>query len=294
MEVDIGIIFDCTIRNNGTASYCIPALKSIPGVTVTHYFPRGTLPKHDFYLYIDDGMDHISWLPPHPSAYWAIDTHLGYGYRVWKARQFDRAFVAQLPAVAGFTKDGVQKVQWLPLACHPEAHITRQQFIDRGALSNNFDLTEEWDWAFVGFMQDSRVAGHNNRIDHLDALQRALPNCRIAVNRFFESMALVYIKSRLGFNVSIKRDLNMRVFEVMSTGVPLLTNRDVDGLGELFTEGSDFIGYKGIDEMVEIAGTSLKNEALRRSIAVSGLDKVRSAHTYQHRMRTIIKEMSHV
>ena len=287
--MNIGCTWNCEIRNNGTASYCMPALKEL-GHTVKHYQGRGPVGAHDFYLYVDDGRDDMSWNPPHPCAYWAIDTHLGYDYRLWKASYFDRVFVAQKEAVDQFAKDGVA-AEWLPLACHPFAHPSKEELIGREWPAES--LEEKWDWSFVGFLNDAKGEGSHSRVDYLDALQAAIPNGWISVNVFFEHMAQRFINARLGFHVSIKNDLAMRVFEVLSTGTALLVNRDAVGLSDLFTEGEDFFGYTGPEEMVEVAKIALSDEALRRRIAGNGFSKVRAGHKYTDRMATIIERMNH-
>lgn len=288
--MNIGCTWDCTIRNNGTASYCMPALKEL-GHTVKHYQAMGECQKHDFYLYVDDGRDDKKWLPPHPNAYWAIDTHLGYGYRLWKAAQFDRVFVAQKDAVEQFKKDGIKHVEWLPLACHPMAHPNKEELISRGFPEK--DLTRRHQIAFVGFLNDAKGEGFNSRVDYLDRLFAEFPQSWVAVNLFFEQMAVRFVQAQLGFNISIKQDLNMRCFEVMSTGTPLLTNRNVHGIGDLFEEGVDYFGYEGPDEMVEVAKLALNDDTLRRTIAGTGFNRVRARHTYKHRMETICEVMKH-
>ena len=290
--MNIGVAANCELRNNGTFAYCHAALKGLAGLDVQHFQPRGEVPKKDFWIYIDDGRDDLQWLPPHPCAYYAIDTHLGYGYRLWKARQFDRVFVAQKDAVGQMKRDGVENVAWLPLGCHPAAHISRQEFIDRGAPAE--DLKQDWDVAFVGFLNDSREVGFNNRVDYLDRLFREFPNSWLSVNVFFEEMALRFVRARLGFNISIKRDLNMRVFEVMSTGTALLTNRNVEGIDDFFEEGVDYFGYESPEEMIEAAHAALADPDNLARVAASAFQKVRSKHTYADRMKVIVEEMAHV
>jgi spore maturation protein CgeB len=139
-------------------------------------------------------------------------------------------------------------------------------------------------------MQDERQPGFNNRIDYLDALFRAYPNSWLSANVFFEPMAQRFVKARAGFNISIKRDLNMRVFEIMSTGTPLLTNRNVEGLGDLFNSGEHYWGYDGLEDLVEKAGYLLELSDIKRDgMAARALHEVRSKHTYKHRMQTIIE-----
>jgi spore maturation protein CgeB len=139
-------------------------------------------------------------------------------------------------------------------------------------------------------MQDERQPGFNNRIDYLDTLFRAYPRSWLSANVFFEQMAQRFVKSRVGFNISIKRDLNMRVFEIMSTGTALLTNRNVEGLEDLFTEDQDFFGYENLEDLEAAADKVMMLSQLERDlVASSALHKVRSQHTYKHRMQTIVE-----
>ena len=292
--MNIGVAFNADIRNNGTATFARVALKEIAkenGWTVQHWRPGGEPPKKDWWIYIDDGRDEITWTPPRPWAYWAVDTHLGYAYRLWKARQADRVFVAQKPAVEDFKRDGVKHVEWLPLACQPDAHPTYSELLAKGFAAA--DLTLMWDWAFVGFFGGA-PDGCNDRVAYLDRLQREIPNGWITPGVFFEDMAIRYVKARLGFNISIKNDLNMRCFEVMGMGVPLLTNRDVVGIDELFEEGKHFIGYQGPDEMVAVAREALRHPEETARIGVAGLEEARGRHTYKHRMKVVAEEMKGV
>jgi len=290
----VACTYNCDIRNNGTATYAMRALKEIEGIEAFHIRSpqeEGKCPKADVYIYVDDGRDEIKWIPPKPNAYWAVDTHLGYGYRLWKAKQFDRVFVAQREAVSQFKEDGVT-AEWLPLACHPEAHPDKQQLIAAGMKSE--ELGKEWDIAFVGFLNEGNGTGTNNRVAYLDKLFKAFPNSWLSTNVFFESMAMRYVKAKLGFNISIKNDLNMRVFEVLSTGTSLLTNRDVDGLDEFLVDGEDYFGYQGKEEMVEVAKKALANDNVRSQVAKNGLVKVRAKHTYKHRMTRVLERMRNV
>mgnify|MGYP001570702056 CR=1 FL=1 len=289
----IGLTWNSEIRDNGTAFYFRRALERMVAggglAEVKHYQARGEVGKHDWYFYVDDGRDDLKWLPPHPCAYYAIDTHLGYGYRLWKARHFDRVFVAQKDAVAQMKHDGVPWVEWLPLACDPEHHATATELQAKGVPDSM--LEREWDAAFVGFLRDDTHPAMNNRIEYLDTLFREIPKSWLSVNVFHEGMALRYVKSRVGFNVSVKRDLNMRVFEVMSTGTPLLTNRNVEGIEELFEDGVHYVGYEGPQEAVERAKWMLAHRDEANAIGRCGHAEVRARHTYRHRVETIAAEM---
>lgn len=291
----ICLCHDNTIRDNGTARHCFDALKAIApeaGVEVFHALPREPWPAADWFLWVDDGRDDISILPPAPWAYYAIDTHLGYAYRRWKASQATLAFVAQKNAVEEFARDGV-KADWLPLACDPEVHLNAQELVERKGLKPE-DVAKRYAVAFVGYVRDDNAVGFNNRVDYLDRLFREIPSFWFATNRFWEEMALRMVRAKVGFNVSVKSDLNMRVFEILSCGVPLLTNRDVVGIGDLFTEGQHYVGYKGLDEMVEKARWMLSGGVDLDELGRIGMNEVRNRHTYRHRMATVLEEISHV
>jgi len=282
--------WNCDIRDNGTAFYVKEAFRALPGVEFIHHRPGTDAPPADFYLYVDDGQDWIEWIPPRPNCYWAIDTHLGYGYRQWKAKQFDRVYVAQKAALADLRRDGVKKVEWLPLACSPAHHPTAKELIAQGATPEC--LVQCWDLVFVGYIYHEYKEGQNDRVEYLDKLSQRFRNLWVSSDRFHQEMAARYVKGKIGFNVSIADDLNMRCFEIMSTRTPLLTNRDVVGIDDLFSEGVHYIGYKGVAEMIEQADKALRNEYDLMKIADAAYAEVRSKHTYAHRAKTILEGMT--
>ena len=107
-----------------------------------------------------------------------------------------------------------------------------------------------------------------------------------------EQAAIRYARGRVGFNVSIRDDLNMRFFETLSYGTCLLTNKDVVGWKDLgFIDGEHFVGYLGIDDAIEKARWCLENPMEREKIAKAGHEKVRSEHTYQHRIEEMLNVM---
>src|SRR5213592_595172 len=67
---------------------------------VVHMQPNEPIGQHgsfDLNIFIDHGEDAIQvpldFEVPRPNAYWAFDTHLGYEYRLKRARQFDHVFL---------------------------------------------------------------------------------------------------------------------------------------------------------------------------------------------------------
>jgi len=104
-------------------------------------------------------------------------------------------------------------------------------------------------------------------------------------------MAARYVRGRVGFNVSIRDDLNMRFFEIPSTGACMLANRDQVGWDVLgFEDGVHFLGFDTMDEMADQVRWALKNPLEREQIAQAGHALVREHHTYIHRMQRILSD----
>lgn len=287
----VTLSYNCDIRNNGTAVLVWDALKRGLGIGDLDRFTRpyeGPFPESELNIMIDDGRDDIDWVPPKPNAYWAIDTHLGYDRRLEWAKGFDYVFTAQKAGAAQMLKDGIKNAFWLPLACHPPAMPNLREMMlhpQKDEHCGTRGLDKQHDCVFVGFLNDGHGGTGHNRIEHLDRLFKEFPNSWLTFNTFFEDMAVRYIRGRLGFNVSILYDLNMRFFEIPCTGTAMLTNLDVEGWEELgFENGVHFIGYDGIEDMVEQARWGLQHPQEREEIAQAGHDLVREKHTYCHRM----------
>lgn len=295
----VAFIYNSDIRNNGTPTLCYNSVKYQLGLddSVERYSPpvnkSGSFPPANFYIHIDDGRDDLDWMAPENSAYYAIDTHLGYEFRKEKAKQFKYVYCAQKEGAERFRDDGIETATWLPLACNPMAHPNLSEMLshpNKETHTSGWNLQKEWDVAFVGFFKDSYPADQNDRIEYLSHLFESVPNHWFSFNSFFEDMAVRYIRSKVGFNISIKNDLNMRFFEILSTGTCLLTNRSVDGIDDLgFLEGVDFLGYDTKEEMIEKIQWALDNPVDREAIAKSGHEKCRKFHTYELRMKKIIE-----
>jgi len=237
-------------------------------------------PKCDFYLAVDDGRDDIDWIPPRPNAFWAVDTHLGPEFRRWKAEQFDRVYVAQQEAAKLWSD---LQISWLPLGCDPEYHPSAAELEPLGYAT---DVV--YDCVFVGHINQEQDG--NNRLEYLDTLFGHFPNSWFAHGLFHHDMASRYIRGRIGFNVSIKRDLNMRVFELMSIGVPMLTNNTVDGIDEVIPSGL-YVGYENARDMVLLAEEMLANYGEMCEMARKAQQFIRAGHTYGHRVDRILSAL---
>jgi GT2 family glycosyltransferase/SAM-dependent methyltransferase len=267
----IAVCFDNTQRPETTGTYCLTALREF--ATVRHVLPSdlGTLSgqQFDLYLRIDDGLDYQ--LPAHlrPSAFWAIDTHVGFDRCLAQARTCDLVFAAQRDGAERLRQAGIGHATWLPLASDPAIH-------------RKYDLAKQFDVAFVGNLFDGP------RADLLDLIQRRYRNAFVG-RCFFEEMARTYSAARTVFNRSIRNDVNMRVFEALACGSLLVTNDLTDnGQAEVFRDGIHLATYRDADEMLDKIEFYLKHSDARAKVETAGMREVVENHTYRHRMATIL------
>ena len=283
----IGFVVNAEIRDNGTFSLVRNAVKHQMGIE-TKWYTRGAGYEEDcdFYIFVDDGRDDIPMDCPRPNAAWLIDTHLGWDMRRKWAEDFDTIFAAQKPGAERLAAEGLN-AHWLPLACHPPAHPNYGEIMTshtKDEILMGRSLDKQHDLVFVGFINEDKTG--NNRLEWLERMRLGVGRLWYVPDCFHEFMAAHYIRGRLGFNISIRDDLNMRFFEVMSTGTALLTNRNVIGWQELgFEEGVHFIGYEGEEEAIEKADYYLTHHEERETIAAAGHKLAREKHTYVDRVK---------
>jgi hypothetical protein len=224
----------------------------------------------DLYLWVESVGGHY---PLHldslgcPKACYLIDSHLNLPTHLEWARHFDLVFIAQREYLDEFRRQGM-RAHWLPLGCDPDIHCCTEP-------------AKKYPIGFVGGVQPG-----SRREKLLATLSSKIP---VHYERcFWDDMARLFTQSKIVFNEAIRNDLNMRVFEVMSTGSLLLTDMARNsGQDELFIDGEDYAVYK--DQIIfDVAKFYLDNETLRDQIAERGRKLVHNAHSYAHRMEDLL------
>lgn len=266
-------------RNDGNPLYMWNAFKQYsPHIESGHLIPYGDLNKWgtwDLHFESDWAEDALEGMLPYkpvpiprPNAFWASDTHLGYDWRLNKARQSDYVFVAQKRGVEEFKRDGISNPIWMPHAVEPAAY-------PKTVALKKYDL------CFIGHLNSQ------NRIDALDRVFGEFPNFFFG-QRLFNAAAEKFCQSKIVFNISIGDDINMRVFETLGTGSFLLTN-DIPTLHELFTDGVHLVTYSSMDDMVEKAKYYLSHDDERERIANAGYEEVMARHTFRNRVEQVLQ-----
>lgn len=277
-----------------TAAYLEPALRAHARVTVAGeghevHLPRGVpiaLPallekfgeRFDLVLEVEgqpvDTSGHQDVDPP--CAWWAIDSHLhtSYDRHFFQARRYDHVFVAQKHHVSRYQDWAWVSSSWLPLAADPDVFkpVPGEPAFDVG---------------FVG----SLLAGlHDARRALVGRLLERFGRVLVARGAFREEAARELSRCRLVFNRSLHEDVNMRVFEAMACGRPLLTDRlpSKCGLEEVLTDGETAFLYD--DRTLEETVRRLLGEpALVERVGQAGRAHVLAAHTYRHRAAELLR-----
>lgn len=293
-------------RNDGPPLYYWNVLKNQLKLDVYHLIPIGTdfsrFGKMDLHFWVDWGEDGLpydrSWEIPKDGGktiYVCSDAHidkLGKEYRFNMASKFDYAFFNQKQAMQEFA-------QWIKFKSIDKLKIKDWHFLPHAADPKaypHFEILKKYDVSFIGHIQD--IVNYNGftRIDMLDRVFKEFPNfffgTRTPIDpakNMFEDASKRFCESRIVLNVSIKDDLNMRLFEILSSGSFQLTNwlPTLEDIG--LKDGIHLATYKTLDEMVEKIKYYLGHEEEREKIAQTGHEEFMKKHTYQHRIETIFK-----
>lgn len=172
-------------------------------------------------------------------------------------------------------------ISFLPLGADPDV------------WSNEPEADKVYDVAFVGNVWD------NVRAELLETLKRRFGNRFAwfghgAAQR--EAGAAVLRQAKMGFNVSsfyttpVAFDVNMRVFETLSCGIPLITN-SVPSLARFGLSDVPFVKtYHRVDDVVRTIENALVDEAFLNSGKAARAWILRNG-TYEMRMKMALETL---
>jgi glycosyltransferase involved in cell wall biosynthesis len=262
-----------------TARYFESAARRLGYVVVyrSETFDVRTLKFDDVFLFIDPVTDWPIGLEMSPclKIAYLIDVHLQFEIRSQLCCFFDAIFLSQKDYKAKLEADGHRNVFWLPLAADPEVHFSP-------------GLPRTVDVAFVGKMGLPGTSRHEVLTYVLSRFKTNPLDTWMAP----PEMGRIYSSAKLVFNKSINGDVNMRVFEAMSSGAMLVTDHVANGMQDMFVEGQHYIGYSSSTDAVEKISWFLNNDEKRTEIATAGQDVVQRNHTYQTRVKQMFAVVS--
>lgn len=287
-------------RNDGPPLYYFNVLREQLKLDTLHLIPEGDVRRFggfDYQFWVDWGEDglpvDLSWQMPvgGKKIYVVSDYHLDEkGYRINKAKQFDYVFVNQKWYVPLFEKAGIKNVQYLPHAAEPKAYPY-------------FEILKKWDLCFIGHIQEYHKGNTVNlpRIEILEQMFKAIPNFYFGFRQsafpeknMFEDASKKFCQSKVVFNCSVGNDLNMRFFEVLSSGSFLLTNwiPELTSVPDLIDD-KHYVTYRTMKEAIEKTRYYIEHDKEREEIAKAGHKQFLAGHTYKHRVKTILNTVGY-
>lgn len=245
--------------------------------------------RFDFYFIVDSGLplNLFDWRLPKSNIekvmYWFIDfrNNRDCPTRIPNdlicAKIIDQhkgwIFQAQFEDYEYCKSVGIERVSFLPLAA------------DSDIWSDTPVQKKIYDFAFVGKIWDI------TRMQALDELKKA--NFKLGFmgpgKLWKEEAAKLLRQAKIGFNISSHFgserafDVNMRVFESLSCGIPLLTNK-VPGLEKIFGQVPFIKTYSNLAELAQIAKAALQDQEFLNSGALAR-DWVLNNATYGKRIQ---------
>lgn len=161
---------------------------------------------------------------------------------------------------------GTMQAAWLPLAADPEV------------WKPDLEVTRMLDVAFGGNVWDGTRREILDRIAKVYSLGTFIGSP--------ENLASAYSSAKVGFNISsfygtpVAYDINMRVFEVLSCGVPLVTN-DIPELAEVgIMADYHCLTYHNLEEVLP----KIQQAMSEPHLGERGREYILADGTYKHRM----------
>lgn len=173
--------------------------------------------------------------------------------------------------------------------------------INRGA--------DEWEseaWIYANYFLARKLTGEQ-RIEQLQLLSQYFqvklytpeptPDLEKVDNRgpidYVSGMPLVFKNTKINLNMtlrSIHDGIPLRAMDIMGCGGFLLTNYQAD-FEYWFQADTDYVYFTDIEDLLYKADYYLEHEEERQEIARNGYQKIKEAHTYRHRVQTILERV---
>ena len=172
---------------------------------------------------------------------------------------------AEIPFYKQFNKNSF----YLPLGADKDMH-------------REINIEKTIDVGFCGSLNNNRINMINYLLDKGILIQYSYNT---------EKYAEIISNTKINLNIGITESgYQMRVFEILSAGGFLLTNKVKDE--NLFKDKECLVYYNSFDELVNLCYYYSMNYEEAQKIANKGREEVLEKHTYTHRAQTIIGDIN--
>jgi hypothetical protein len=252
-------------------------IKVAPDLDIVEFY-NGLPEKPDAFIMIEGSVGapffprNIERLPI-PTAVWLYDNYLNFRWHKEMAALFDYPFFAQLNRTRLAEKYARRSVHWLPFAADEEFHrdLNVERDIDIGYIGT---ITEQKKKYFRQFQESGLEVRTNDRYFSIEE-----------IGQFYSRCKLVY-------NILARRDLNVRAFEASCAGAVVVNQGWIDEGSRLIFKDGDSMAYHNFTDAPDICRGLLADDAKRTRMGENAKNIVISAHTYRHRMETVLEKLA--
>jgi hypothetical protein len=238
-----------------------------------HFLPGEETEGFDHYYYVDDGPTYYMEPKFRPATYFAMDMVVKpfwyldpVEHYFERCLNFDRVMVTST-ATLRYCKERGMEARMIGFAADPEHHRPHP-------------VTREYDWIALWHNTGDRVAV-------CEAAAERYPGGRV-LWAGYDTYAEYISRGKCALNWLRGDIVNMRVFEVMACGTPLITTRHEDMDYYRFVEGQHYLGFTGLDEMLDKIGYVLAHPGETEAMARRAMEFVLAKHTYYNRALEVI------
>jgi spore maturation protein CgeB len=212
-----------------------------------------------------------------------------------EAMAYDHIFAGSSGALASLDRDGVKHAHYLALGCDPSVHkplSARGPFRANVVFAGSATARRE---RFLMELVEFGLAlwGPGWRKTSLrDYCRGELPSTEDFVRAYAGATVAVNVH-RTGADDAGRggTGVNRRTFEIAAIGVPQVVDARID-LPQHFEEGAELLVFTTAEELKGQVKRAIQEDKYRERLATGARQRALRAHTYMHRMHTMLQTVT--
>jgi len=210
---------------------------------------------------------------------------------------YDHMFIFDTFYIDEIVRQGAKKVQYLPLA-------TNSNRYKEISVTDEERLQYYYDVCFIGMPAENRVEIFESLCDYKlgvfgDYWSEYFIRRGMKIPSYYrgkatgETVNKIYLSSNIALNINqaqSKEGLNTRTFDIPACGAFEMVDYKKN-VERHFDIDKEIVTFKNINELKSKIDYYLKNDELRKSISVRGKQKVLSEHTWDHRVKEVLRSL---